>query len=93
MTKKTLKEIKAVFDQKVYNWILKNPPNTCAGDIERNVVVPEQILDSMKLTGAEYKIMRAVDGSLQRMKRAGRIWCCKSGKGRPHWEVCEGQDV
>jgi hypothetical protein len=82
-----LKEAKAKFDQKVYDYILKAAPDTRAGDIEKHVVVPDIIWKSAlgQYDGTLTKMMRSVDNSLKRLRAKGRIWFCK--EGGPHWET------
>ena len=78
-------------DENVLVYIKQNVPLTRAMNLERAVEIPKELIDAARKRGA-YKgratsviRMRLVDGSLQRLKKAGKIYCIKDGT--PYWKA------
>jgi hypothetical protein len=90
--KEKLKEARAVLDERVVQFIKKRAPLTRLMNLcyKPGVKIPEALKDNCHVVDTALRDEAIIKQSLQRLRKAGRIWCNKSGT--PHWEICEGAD-
>lgn len=82
-----LSKARNTLDDRVYKFIQKKAPLSRLMNMMRSdgVELPPALQEQSK--GMVLKKEMMIKRSLQRLKKAGKIWCNKWGT--PHWEICE----
>lgn len=84
-----LKKWREKLDTKVLTFIKKRAPNSRVMNLRHKpgVKIPQALKDASNILDTAERDEAIIKRSLQRLKKAGKIWCNK--RGTPHWEICE----
>jgi hypothetical protein len=89
---KKLQRARDVLDDRVFKFIKTKGPFTRLMNLvyKPGVRIPPVLLSNSHIMDCAMRDEAILKRSLQRLRKAGRIWCNKWGT--PHWEICEGAD-
>jgi hypothetical protein len=76
-------------DDRVFKFIQKKAPLSRLMNLhrQRDTLIPAALKENSIIANPALRDEEIIKRSLQRLKKAGRIWCNKGGT--PHWEICE----
>lgn len=82
-----VKKARAKLDERVYQFIKRRAPLSRLMNLvyKPGVQIPAELKGNSHVANAALRDEAILKRSLQRLKKAGRIWCNK--RGTPHWEA------